>query len=166
MPVPVLEKLNLASLMLAEAILNTVQFRIKLLHACTPLLHQLLSNPIRLLLAIREIHLIDHHLPQLSWQLCQRQLRLSRALPPILALWRDIRGRDNGDFGIDEEEGDDLAVAWLGRVNELERADVVLIEVGEEEGAAWSGENTANELDGAGTGGGMTRQDVHGKGTL
>lgn len=72
-------------------------------------------------------------------------------------LWRDICGRDNGDFGVDEEEGDDFVVVWFGWVNEFEWVDVVLIEVGEEEGVVWLGENIVNELDGVGIGGGMIR---------
>lgn len=54
-----------------------------------------------------------------------------RFASPVTLLGRDIRRRWDPVFGIDQEQHDDLAVTRLGRVDELEWRQFMLIDVWE-----------------------------------
>ena len=74
-------------------------------------------------------------------------LRPRQIPPPLLLLAGHVCGANHLDVGVDEEECDNLAMAGLGWVSELERADAVLKNVREGEQAAFAGLDTANLLD-------------------
>lgn len=69
------------------------------------------------------------------------------ACPPVLLLRRHVGSRDDGYSRINEEEGENLAVTGPCGVGEGKGADVVLEEVGEEDGAAGAGEDAADVLE-------------------
>jgi hypothetical protein len=67
-------------------------------------------------------------------------------LDPIALLRGDVGcGRDALGM-VNEEEDEDLAVAVLGRVDETERSDLVLEDVGERDGATGRGEEQVEAL--------------------
>src|SRR5687768_7797925 len=61
-------------------------------------------------------------------------------------LWANIRGRDNGDIRVNEEQRQDLAVSGTGWIGELERADTVLVDVREEQSATTASKDLADVL--------------------
>ena len=73
-------------------------------------------------------------------------LRPRQIPPPLLLLAGDVCSANYLDIGVDKEECDDLAMAGLGWVSELERPDAVLKNVRESKQAAFTGLDTANFL--------------------
>lgn len=71
-----------------------------------------------------------------------------RLAPPISLLGRHVRRADDADRRVDEEEREDLAVAGLRGVRELEGGDLVLDDVGEGKEAALQAGDGTGLLDG------------------
>jgi hypothetical protein len=63
--------------------------------------------------------------------------------PPVALLGWDVSCGWDGDVWINEEEGQDFAVAWLGCVGEAEGEDAVLEDVWEDEEAVFAGQDFA-----------------------
>jgi len=58
--------------------------------------------------------------------LLERSREARRLLPPLCLLWPDVGGAWYGPEGVNEEEAEDLAMAWLGWIDELKGRYAVL----------------------------------------
>jgi hypothetical protein len=97
----------------------------------------LFSPRISVLMSTSFRHEIQTHLTSLFVDLLR---------PTIPLLRRNIgRGR-NSDVGIDEEESQDLAMAWLSLVVEFERLNTVLENIREDQKTAFAGQNLPDHL--------------------
>lgn len=73
-------------------------------------------------------------------------LRVELFHPPVATLWGNIGCRDDADVGIDEEEREDLAMAWFGRVRQFKGGDTVLKGIREREQTTLPAEDIPNLL--------------------
>lgn len=124
-----------------------------------PLGHELAAQLLCLILVNEVVDIVEDHGGQLG-----RQPRAATdvvlALPPVALLGRDVCSGHDGHGRVDEEEGEDLAVARQPGVCKAEGLDAVHVEVGEEDGTALRREHGANVLDGA------LRVRAHGEGAV
>ena len=66
--------------------------------------------------------------------------------PPFALLRGHVGGGNDAKIGIDEEQGEDFAMAFFGRIGKAKGGDAVLEDVGEGEEAAFEAEDVADFL--------------------
>lgn len=104
------------------------------------LVHEILPEPYRVLRGY-QMRTIQNHVDDFQGQLPPQRPRVRRGLhdrapdpvPPLDGNRGSARDRYGG---VDEEEHQDLAVAWLRSVDQLELSDSMLVEVRERDRAA------------------------------
>jgi hypothetical protein len=113
-----------------------------------PLLHQFQPKFLRVLQTEWKINIFKDMVLQLDRKAGYLLilLRPRQIPPPLLLLAGHMCSANHLDIGVDEEECDDLAMAGLGWVSKLERADAVLKNVRESEQAAFASLDAANLL--------------------
>lgn len=136
--------------MLAEREAPALEIAFLRLLQRAPLLHQLQPQLLRVVHRDRElVQLPDHHVLQLGRQLAQRlSAQVDLLVPPVPPLGRDVGRGDDADVRVDEEQGEDLAVARAGAVGQREGRDAVLQDVGEGEEAVLEARDAAQLLRG------------------
>ena len=133
--------------MLAKIVLVVLLPLLRLNKLSSPLLHQLLPHVLRSPHADRKVaHGIIDAVCEFLRKLAQSAVMVDLLRPPIALLGWDIGSGRDGDIWVYEEEGQELAVAWLCRVGEAEGDDAVLEHVWEDEEAVFAGQYFAQDL--------------------
>jgi hypothetical protein len=133
--------------MLAKIVLVVLLPLLRLNKLSSPLLHQLLPHVLRSPHADRKVaHGIIHAVYEFLRKLVQSAVMVEFLRPPIALLRWDVRSGRDGDVWVYEEEGQELAVAWLCRVGEAEGEHAVLEDVWKDEEAVFAGQDFAQDL--------------------
>lgn len=114
------------------------------LQKCFSFLDQLQPESFCILQRHRKIHLIHNRLFQLRWeqsQFIRASLVSDHFGPPITTLTWYICSRDDPNVWIDQKECQNFAVTWSSRILKLERVHSMLIDVRENNDAAFLSEN-------------------------
>ena len=131
--------------MLAEAV-SLFSSRISVLMS-TSLRHEFQTHLLCLFEAQRKsFNLVVDVFSNLIWEFTQSSLFVDLLRPPVPLLRRNISRGRNPDVGIDEEEGQDLAMAWLGLVVKFEGLNTVLKNIREDQKAVFAGQNLPDHL--------------------
>jgi len=111
--------------------------------------HQARPNLLSLLYTNGKFDGVEDDLIQFCWQVIEHQmgfLRINFFPPPVLPLAWDVSSADDLDVRVDEEEYNNLAVAWFRRVCQLKRTHTVLKDVGESQEPTLTGVDASNFL--------------------